>query len=102
MYRQQNEGDRIVFIVLGIIFLMGFIILLAQSLVIPLLIIGFVILVIGLRSESNELVSIGIILLLGSFISLVIGFIFGGSEIGKMSIGFFNTTMSIVKSYPLK
>jgi membrane-bound ClpP family serine protease len=101
MKGQRITGNKLVLLALGLFLFIGFVVWLAQALVIPLLIIGFVILVIGIKTGSEEWTYIGVLLILGSFISLIIGFVFGGTEFGKTALWFFNNTVNTVNSYPV-
>ena len=97
----RNNGDRIVIFVLAIIFAIGFAILLAQAVVLPLLILAIALLIFGLGFKSEDLVMISIILFIATIVAFVIGFVFGGTEFGRMAVNFFNNTMNLIKGYPL-
>jgi len=97
----RNDGNKIVTYILAIIFAMGFAILLAQAVVIPLAILTIVFFILAIALKSEDLLIISIILLVATIVATVIGYVFGGTELGRMAVNFFNTTMNVVKHYPL-
>ncbi len=101
VYPTRSDADAIVVYILAIIFAMGFAILLAQAVVLPLAILTIVFFLLGLGLKSEKLLVISLILFIATIIAIVIGFVFGGTELGRMAVKFFNSTMNIAESYPL-
>lgn len=97
----RRGGDAIVFYILAIIFAMGFAILLAQAVVIPLVILTILFFILAVALKSEDLLIIAIIFLVATIIAIVIGYVFGGTELGRMAVKFFNTTMNVAQNYPL-
>jgi hypothetical protein len=88
-----NGGNRIVAYVFAIIFALGFAIVLSKALVLPFLILAFIFLGFGVKMESQDLFYISIILFIATAVAFVVGYVFGGTDIGQFAENFFNTTI---------
>ena len=83
-YRRKQPDNDLLNKLYAIIIIIGFIILLAKSLIIPVLVISIILLVVGYYFENEKGLFFGILGLLITIILLIIGHSFGESEIGIM------------------
>lgn len=85
MSRRNSPDDRIIAYILAALIIIGFIIKVAQALVLPVLFIAVVFLALYYYLKDDNCLTVSVICFLIFFVCVAIGFIFGNSEIGKQS-----------------
>jgi hypothetical protein len=85
MTRKDSLDQTIIRWIVGILIIIGFIVKLAQAMVIPILLLSIFLLLGWYFTKYNLLRKAGVLCFVIFVISLLIGFIFGNSEIGQQS-----------------
>ena len=85
MARKDFPDETIIRWIVGILIIIGFIVKLAQAMVIPIFLLSVFLLLFGYFTKYNLFLKAGVLGLVIFFILFLIGFIFGNSEIGRQS-----------------
>lgn len=97
MSKRNSSDDKIIWLILGILILIGFIIKLAQALVLPFLFFAGIFFVLWYFSKDDNCFKWSAICFLIFFLLAVIGFIFGNSEIGRQSQEIYSLAVNVSK-----
>ena len=96
---RQTESDILFNLLVFIIIFIGFIILLAKALIVPVFLSSVILLVVGYYVGNWKILLIGALGLFSTLILFMIAYSFGESEIGKLSQdafrGFYNATAAL-------
>ena len=95
--RGSSTDEKIIWLILGLLILIGFIIKIAQALALPALFFAIVFLVLWYFSKDDNSLKASAICLFIFFVFVVIGFIFGNSEIGKQSQEIYSLAVNVSK-----
>ena len=85
MTRKDFPDETIIWWIVGILIIIGFIVELAQAMVIPIFILSIVSLLGWCFTKYNPFLKASVLGFVIFFILFLIGFIFGNSEIGQQS-----------------
>ena len=85
MTRKDSPDQTIIWRIFGFLIIIGFIVKLAQAIVIPIFILSIVSLLVWYFTKYNLFLKVSVLGFVIFFILFLIGFIFGNSEIGQQS-----------------
>jgi hypothetical protein len=97
----NNDGNKIIGYIFALVVAIGFAIVLAQAVVLTLLILALFFFALALLLKSDYLLYISIILFIATFVAFIVGFVFGGTEFGRMAVKIFNVTINPTQSLPI-
>lgn len=85
MTRKDSPDQTIIWWIFGFLIIIGFIVKLAQAIVIPIFVLSIVSLLVWYFTKYNLFLKASVLGFVIFFILFLIGFIFGNSEIGQQS-----------------